>query len=113
MPAIFPATSDWNFTPSSTALSGPLSATPGTAVPDQMLTTVGTDATVTLRALVAVWTGLPASVTFAVKFEVPAVVGIPVIAPLVALSVSPAGSPPLAKDHVYGKVPPLAVNGAE
>ena len=35
---MFPFTSDWNFTPNSTALSGPLSAVPGTAVLGQMVT---------------------------------------------------------------------------
>lgn len=46
------------------------------------------------------------SVTFAVKLYVPAVVGVPVRAPLVA-SVSPAGSAPALTDHVYGPVPPV------
>jgi hypothetical protein len=47
------------------------------------------------------------SVTFAVKLYAPAVVGVPEIAPLPA-SVSPGGNDPLATDHTYGGVPPLA-----
>jgi hypothetical protein len=47
------------------------------------------------------------SVTFAVKLYAPAVVGVPEIAPLPA-SVSPSGNDPLATDHAYGGVPPLA-----
>ena len=52
--------------------------------------------TVMLRTAVAVFA--PESVTFAVKLEVPAVVGVPVIAPA-ALSVSPEGSAPLFRDQ--------------
>ena len=51
---IVPATSDLNFTPSSTALSGPPSTTPGTAVLGQMVSTVGTDVMVMLSALFVV-----------------------------------------------------------
>ena len=40
------------------------------------------------------------SVTLAVKEEVPAAVGVPVIAPVEELSVSPAGSEPESSDHV-------------
>ena len=40
------------------------------------------------------------SVTFRVKFVVPAVVGVPVIAPVVALRLSPAGSGPGDSDQV-------------
>jgi hypothetical protein len=48
------------------------------------------------------------TVTFAVL--VPAAVGVPVITPVLALIVSPAGRP--VADHVYGVVPPVAVTGA-
>ena len=66
-----------------------------------------------LRALVALCTGLLASLTWTVKLKVPATVGIPVIAPLVPLSVRPVGKDPLAIDQVYGSVPPLAASVAE
>jgi hypothetical protein len=56
---------------------------------------------------------MPASLAWAVKLKAAAVVGVPVIAPLVALSVRPVGRDPLAIDQVYGGVPPLAVSVAE
>jgi hypothetical protein len=40
MPAMFPATSDWNLTPNSTELSGPLSGVAGTVLVAQMVTAV-------------------------------------------------------------------------
>lgn len=52
-------------------------------------------ATLTLRDAVAVL--LLASVTFAVKVEVPDVVGVPEIAPEEAFKLSPAGSEPLLR----------------
>jgi hypothetical protein len=51
------------------------------------------------------------SVTFTLKLEEPAVVGLPEIVPPARLS--PAGRDPLATDHVYGGVPPLAFSGCE
>ena len=48
------------------------------------------------------------SVTFSVKPAVPAVVGVPVIAPVLALRLSPTGRGPGDNDHVYGAVPPFA-----
>ena len=48
------------------------------------------------------------SVTFNVNPTGPAVVGVPVIAPVLALRLSPAGSGPGDRDHVYGAVPPVA-----
>jgi hypothetical protein len=39
--------------------------------------------------------GLPASVTFAVKLEVPLAVGVPEIRPVLAVKVSPAGRLPV------------------
>jgi hypothetical protein len=48
-----------------------------------------------------------------VKFETPVAVGVPEITPVPAVSASPAGSAPLAIDHVYGGVPPLAARVAE
>jgi hypothetical protein len=49
-------------------------------------------------ALVAVLLAL--SVTLAVKLEVPLAVGVPVMAPLEAVSDSPAGREPEESDHV-------------
>jgi hypothetical protein len=49
------------------------------------------------------------SVAFTVTFAVPAVPGVPDIVPP-ADRVSPAGSDPLATDHVYGGVPPDALS---
>ena len=47
------------------------------------------------------------------KLDVPAAVGLPLIAPLPALSVSPAGSAPWLMLNVYGGTPPLAVSAEE
>src|SRR5205085_2648716 len=49
------------------------------------------------------------SLTASVKLAVPAVVGVPVIAPVPALRFSPAGSAPTVTDQLSGAVPPLAV----
>jgi hypothetical protein len=48
------------------------------------------------------------SVTVAVKLKVPGVVGVPVIAPLLVLSVSPPGNAPTEIENAYGGVPPAA-----
>jgi hypothetical protein len=54
---------------------------------------------------------LALSVTLMVKVEVPLVVGVPLITPVVGASVSPGGSAdPDFRDHVYGAVPPLAIS---
>jgi hypothetical protein len=64
---MLPATSERNFTPSSTALSGPESTTPGTVVDGQIVYEVeGVEMTI-LKAFVAFCAGLPESVTCAVK----------------------------------------------
>jgi hypothetical protein len=47
-------------------------------------------------------------VTWIVKFEVPAVEGVPLIVPVLLPSVSPEGKLPLLMAQVYGVVPPLA-----
>jgi hypothetical protein len=52
------------------------------------------------------------SVTFTVKFAVPAAVGVPEIVPL-ALRFRPAGRDPPASDQEYGGAPPVAVSGCE
>ena len=51
-----------------------------------------------------------ASVAVIVKMKVPAVVGVPVMAPgpPVLSGYSPVGSAPLETAYVYGAVPPLA-----
>jgi hypothetical protein len=47
-----------------------------------------------------------------VKLLVPDPVGVPEIAPLLAVSMSPAGKDPEAIDQVYGVVPPVAASVA-
>ena len=49
-----------------------------------------------------------ASVTRNVTLAETAAVGVPVMAPVVALSERPAGSAPAEIDHVYGAAPPVA-----
>ncbi len=72
---------------------------------------VGTAAaTVSVRLVVLVWTGLPESVTVKVIGAVAVAVGVPVIAPVKAFNCKPAGSAPLV--HVYGVVPPVAARVA-
>src|SRR5260370_20297560 len=64
--------------------------------------------TVMLRACVAVRAvGVAESVAVTEKLVVAVVVGDPVIAPVVLLSVRPAGSKPTVTAHVTGGVPPL------
>jgi hypothetical protein len=65
-----------------------------------------------LKLLVAVVGVEDESVTRTVKFEVPAVVGVPVILPVEAFRAKPPGSAPVAIDQVCGWVPPLAINVA-
>ena len=62
----FPATSERNFTPSSTALSGPPSTTAGTALAGQIVTGA-LDATVMLNAFVDGLRGMLESVARTVK----------------------------------------------
>src|SRR3954452_20116746 len=61
-------------------------------------------------AIVTVYRRLPAqpvaSVAVMVKLNVPAVVGVPVMAPELPLRISPVGSAPLEMVNVYGAVPP-------
>jgi hypothetical protein len=56
--------------------------------------------------------GVVESVTFAVKLNVPAAIGVPEIVP-VPDSVTPAGSAPEAMLQLYGVVPPVATSVAE
>jgi len=62
-------------------------------------------------ASVALWP--LASVTFTVKLDVPAAVGVPDSSPVEESSVIPAGGLPLLTDQVYGPVPPETVNMSE
>ncbi|MEO8368210.1 MAG: hypothetical protein ABI806_03350 [Candidatus Solibacter sp.] len=67
--------------------------------------------TVMMQLLVVVVACTPGveSVTLTVKENGPPVVGVPVIAPVVGLSVRPAGRAPEAIANVYGAVPPVTV----
>jgi len=64
----------------------------------------------TVSEVVADWEAL--SVARTVKVLDPATVGVPEMLPAVE-SVNPAGSVPLASDHVYGGVPPEAASAWE
>lgn len=59
---------------------------------------------------VVVRAGDPESVSVTAKVGLPAVVGMPVIAPVDALRVRPAGRFPLVTDHAYGGMPPSPAN---
>src|SRR6478609_4181397 len=98
---MYPAMSGRNLTPSSTAASGPESGMPGAAVVGQIeqgqllpLELV----TAMLKARVALCCGVLESATRTVKLNVPTVLGVPLIVPVVLLSVSPVGSEPLETD---------------
>jgi hypothetical protein len=54
-----------------------------------------------------------ASVTRTVKFDVPATIGVPVIAPVTAPNVRPSGRDPEVIDHAYGVEPPDALSVKE
>jgi hypothetical protein len=57
--------------------------------------------------------GVPESATWNVRGVLVTVcVGVPVIAPVEAFNVRPAGSVPLVSDHIYGGVPPVAAKTA-
>src|SRR5262245_59312722 len=96
-----PATSERNLTPSSTEPGSPPSTTAGTGLVGQIVAV--TALIVMLRFFVAVWA--PA-VTWTVKLDVPAAVGVPEIKPEFGAGVRlrPAGNDPLTTDHVYGGV---------
>ena len=66
----------------------------------EIVTGVTAAATVMLRAFVAVCCGEEESLTWTVKVEVPADVGVPLIWPVEAASVRPAGKVPELSDHV-------------
>lgn len=62
---------------------------------------------------VADCTGEDESVTLTVKFDVAAAVAVPIIAPVEAFRLSPAGNEPEVTVHVYGVLPPFACNAPE
>jgi len=62
-----------------------------------------------LLVVAVAWTPGVESVTLTVKENGPALVGVPVMAPVVVFSVRPAGSEPEAIANVYGAVPPVTV----
>ncbi len=62
---------------------------------------------VMLSACEALCGGLLESVTFTVKLEVPAVVAVPEITPVLLFKLRPAGNVPVVMLHVTGGVPPL------
>jgi hypothetical protein len=55
------------------------------------------------------WVEEPPPVTWTVKFDVPAAVGVPLITPVEAFRLNPAGRVPAETDQLYGVVPPVAV----
>ena len=63
----------------------------------------------------AVWetAGSSESVTFTVKFEVPTADGVPLMAPVAAFNVKPAGSAPVEMLQAYGAKPPVAASVCE
>jgi hypothetical protein len=69
--------------------------------------------TVMLVAKLAVCAGFEESETCNVNAEFPFAVGVPVIAPVDALSERPAGRLPVEIDQVYGRMPPVAVGRNE
>ena len=59
-----------------------------------------------LSAVVTEFGGVAESVTFTAMGEVPAAVGVPVMAPVLGLKVRPAGRVPVARLQVTAPVPP-------
>ena len=70
-------------------------------------------AVVMLKLTESVVAGDAESVTLIVKLEAPAVVGVPEIAPVAAVSVRPVGSEPEVMLQLYGVVPLDAANVVE
>ena len=78
----------------------------------EIVIATGAAATVSESALVAV-TGVGAeSLAAKVGLKDPEAVGVPEIAPVLALRLTPAGNAPAEIDHVYGVTPPLACSVA-
>jgi hypothetical protein len=113
MAVMNPATSERNFTPSSSGVPSETAACTGTAVLGQMVTAVGVAATAMLSALLLVAAVLAESRTRTVKLDVATAAGVPLIAPVAASNVNPPGSEPPVMDQLYGPVPPAAANAPE
>ena len=64
-------------------------------------------ATTKTKDALAVSAGLELSLAWTVKSLVPEAVGVPLIAPVEASRLNPAGRLPPLIDHVYGAVPPV------
>ena len=77
-----------------------------------IVTAAGGGVTVTLSVCWTVCAGTELSRSENVCVVVPSAVGVPVTAPLAALSVRPFGNAG-ATDHVYGGVPPEPMSEAE
>ena len=65
------------------------------------------------KSLVAMRVGIPVSVACTVKFDVPALVGVPEMTPVDASIVSPSGNEPALTDQAYAGAPPVASTGTE
>ena len=61
----------------------------------------------------AVCAGDSESVTLMVTVKLPEAVGVPLITPVAAFKLTPAGKAPEAMDHEYGVIPPEAASVAE
>jgi hypothetical protein len=71
----------------------------------------GVSPIVMMQLVVVVPAGVPVlSTTLPVKPNGPAVVGVPVIAPVVGFNVSPGGRLPALIENVYGGTPPAAIS---
>ncbi len=65
-----------------------------------------------VNVFVAVWGDVAESLTWTIKGYCPDAVGVPVTAPVEALSASPGGNEPETTLQLYGSVPPVAASGA-
>ena len=61
---------------------------------NEAVVTIGGEVTLMLKPLLAIAAGLAESVARTVKLKVPLAVGVPVMAPVAAFKLSPAGSEP-------------------
>ena len=69
--------------------------------------------TVKVSALVVVCGVAAESVTLTVNEAAPVAVGVPVIVPVLAFNVNPAGNAPVTNPQVYGVTPPEACSVVE
>lgn len=85
--------------------------TPATAVIETQLPVTGGYTTIEQAAVAVLESTFPdESTTCPVKFNVPAVVGVPVIAPVAPFRNKPSGRLPEEIENVYGGVPPVATS---